>query len=204
MTPPDFDDLVGGERENGEADVDAERARLRAVHELLVAAGPPPELPPTLATPPGRRERPTVRLMPRRRLGAALLAAATLLLTTFGGGYLLGARDRGPSFREDFVLSMHGTGATPRAAASLVLGEIDEAGNWPMEMTVHGLPPLPPGEHYELMLTRNGKPVKSCGYFTVSGRTIVFLNAPYKLRQYDGWIVTREGEDEPLLRTEEI
>ena len=38
---PDFDELVG------ELEPE-EEARLRHVHELLVAAGPPPELPPAL------------------------------------------------------------------------------------------------------------------------------------------------------------
>ena len=37
---PPFDEIVDPD--------DPERARLEAVHELLVAAGPPPELPPAL------------------------------------------------------------------------------------------------------------------------------------------------------------
>ena len=177
-------------------------ARLRRAHEALLAAGPPAELPPDLATPPGRRERPAVRLMPRRRLGAALVLAAALALAGFGGGYLLGAGEE--AFPTDFVLVMHGTDRAPNAAASLAVGEIDEAGNWPMKMTVQGLPELARGARYELLLTKSGEPSVSCGTFIVSGKTLVFLNAPYRLRQYDGWVVTREGSQEILLRTDEI
>lgn len=198
MKGPEFDELL----EDAPA---GERERLRAVHELLVAAGPPPELPPSLAHAPGSAPAPRVRLLPRRRLGAALVLAAALALAAFGGGYLLAARS-GPDagFREDFALSMRGTDAAPGAVASLLVGEIDEAGNWPMEMTVQGLPALPQGQRYELLLTRDGRPAVSCGTFVVRGKTVAFLNAPYRLRDYDGWIVTREGDDRVLLRTPEI
>lgn len=194
MTPPTFEELVGDGDE-----------RLRRVHDLLVAAGPPPELPPSLAHAPGSAPAPAVRLMPRRRLGAALVLAAALALAAFGGGYLVAART-GPDagFQEDFSLTMQGTAAARGAAATLVVGELDAAGNWPMEMTISGLPTLPQGQRYELLLTRDGEPTVSCGTFVVDGETVVFLNAPYRLRAYDGWIVTREGDPQPLLRTAEI
>ena len=179
--------------------------RLVAVHEALLAAGPPPELPPSLAHAPGSAPAPRLRLMPRRRLGAALVLAAALALALFGAGYLVSART-GPDagFHEDFALTMQGTPAARGASATLLLGEIDEAGNWPMEMTVRGLADLPQGARYELLLTRDGRAVVSCGTFVVHGETIVFLNAPYRLRDYDGWIVAREGGGRPLLRTAEI
>jgi hypothetical protein len=188
----EIDDLVEGD------------ARLRRVHDALVAAGPPAELPPELATPPGRREKPAVRLMPRRRLGAALVLAAALALAGFGGGYLLGAGGDDQAFPTDFVLVMHGTDRAPNAIASLAVGELDEAGNWPMAMTLQGLPELPRGERYELLLTKSGEVSVSCGTFIVSGKTRVYLNAPYRLRDYDGWVVTREDSPEILLRTDEI
>jgi hypothetical protein len=143
--------------------------------------------------------------MPRRRLGAALVLAAALALALFGTGYLVSART-GPDagFDEDFALTMQGTPAARGATATLLVGQLDEAGNWPMEMTVRGLPQLPRGERYELLLTRDGRATVSCGTFVVDGETVVFLNAPYRLRDYDGWIVTREGEARPLLRTAEI
>jgi hypothetical protein len=194
MRPPELDELV--------PDGDD---RLRRVHELLVAAGPPPELPPALAHAPGSAPRPRLRLMPRRRLGATLVLAAALVLAAFGAGYLVSART-GPDtgFTEDFALVMRGTDAAPAASATIRVGELDPAGNWPMAMTVRGLPALPPGRRYELLLTRGGRPVVSCGTFVVRGDTVVFLNAPYRLRRYDGWVVTRAGDDRPLLRTDRI
>ncbi|MDQ4029431.1 MAG: hypothetical protein M3168_00140 [Actinomycetota bacterium] len=177
--------------------------RLRRAHEALLAAGAPPELPPNLATSPGRQEQPAVRLMPRRRLGAALVLAAALALAVFGGGYLVGAAGE-EEFATDFVLVMRGTERAPGAVASLVVGERDEAGNWPMEMTVRGLPGLPGHRRYELLLTKAGRPAVSCGTFVVDGKTVVYLNAPYRLRAYDGWVVTREDSREILLRTDEI
>ena len=203
MRPPDFDDLVGDV--SGE-----ERERLRRAHDLLVAAGAPPELPPSLAEAPGARgeatTRPTPRLFPRRRRAAALVLAAALLLAAFGAGYLIGDARTGPAaFPEDFRLTMRGTAAAPAALASLVVGEKDEAGNWPMAMTVYGLPELPEDERYELLLTRNGRPAVSCGTFLVEeGKTVVYLNAPYRFNRFDGWVVTREGGRTILLRTDEI
>ena len=193
MSDHELDELIAGD------------PRLRAAHEALLAAGPPPELPPSLEHAPGSAPSPRERLMPRRRLGAALVLAAAFALALFGAGYLVSART-GPDagFHEDFALTMQGTAAARGATATLLVGELDEAGNWPMEMTVRGLPQLPEGDRYELLLTKDGRATVSCGTFVVSGETVVFLNAPYRLRQYDGWIVTREGEGRPLLRTAEI
>lgn len=178
--------------------------RLRRAHEALLAAGPPPELPPELATPPGRRERPAVRLMPRRRLGAVLVLAGALALAAFGAGYLLGDDDEEQAFSPEFVLVMRGTERAPSAVASLAVGKQDEAGNWPMEMTVQGLPALAAGGRYELLLTKSGALAVSCGTFVVQGKTLVSLNAPYHLREYDGWVITREGSREILLRTDRV
>lgn len=196
---PDFDELVG-EVEPGE------RERLLRTHELLITAGPPPELSPALRLPPGGQRPAEVRTLPRRRLAASVVLAAALVLAAFGAGFLVGDRggDEG-SFAIDFVLSMQGTAAARSAVASLAVGDIDDDGNWPMAMTVRGLPPLPTGERYELLLTRDGRPAVSCGTFRIEDeKTVAYLNAPYKLRTYDGWVVTRENSDEILLRTEKI
>jgi hypothetical protein len=69
-----------------------------------------------------------------------------------------------------------------------------------MEMRISGLP----DGRYELVLTRDGKPVESCGLFLVRGRTVTLLNAPYRLLEYDGWAVTPPGSERILLRTDEI
>jgi hypothetical protein len=178
---PEFDDLVG-------ADVDPdERERLRRAHEALLVAGPPPELPQGLARP---RQH-------RRYARPALLAAATLVvLAAFLGGWLVGRAGQDP----DFTLVMVGTPAAVAAHADLDVYAIDDAGNWPMKMRVSGLA----DGRYELVLTRGGKPAASCGFFLVHGATLAWLNAPYKLRTYDGWAVIRPGSTRILLRTDEI
>lgn len=190
-TGPPFDELV----EAG----DPERARLEATHELLAAAGAPPELPPSLETAPPE-PRATVIALPRRRYTAiaAVAIAATVL---FGAGYAIGGR--GSPEQPVQTIAMTGpSGAT----ASIALLAADAAGNWPMRLEVSGLPRLPRGETYTLWLTRNGKLAESCGSFTVAaGTTKVPLNAPYRLREYDAWVVVRTGSTGPfLLRTSTI
>jgi hypothetical protein len=199
---PDFDELVGtdlGERE---------RARLRQVHDALVAAGPPPDLPPALAQPPRRYEAPVParsRGFPPRRLAAALVFAAALALAAFGAGYLVGDSPAPAAFPQDFTFVMYHPDSASPATASVVVGPIDDGGNWPMVMTVRNLEELPGDARYELRLTHDGEPAESCGTFRVSGdKTVVYLNAPYRLRDYDGWVVTREGRDDIILRTTEI
>jgi hypothetical protein len=199
---PDFDELVG--------DVDpGDRDRLRRAHEALVAAGAPPELPPALEQPPGRPYEPAIprlpRGYPRRRLVPALVLAAALAVAAFGVGYLVGDEPAPAAFPQDFGFVMQGIGAAEGASASVVVGPLDEGGNWPMKMTVRDLAQLPAGQRYELRLTKHGDLSDSCGTFQVAGdKTVVYLNAPYKLRQYDGWVVTRAGGEKILLRTEEI
>jgi hypothetical protein len=189
--PPDFDELVG-------EDVPAEeRERLRGVHDLLVAAGPPAELSPALERAPSVGG--AVHVLPRRRRGAVLLLAAALAAAAFGGGFLTGAVTRGGGQKSAVVvIPMHGTRAAPNALASISLQEVDKAGNWPMRFTVQGLPKLSGGGYYELYLTRHGRIAATCGTFNVhGGRTTVRLNAPYRLRGFDGWVVTRHLPGRP-------
>jgi len=98
---------------------------------------------------------------------------------------------------------MVGVGEGRDASASIDLLPEDDAGNWPMDVHVSGLEPNARGDDwYELWLTKGGKPIASCGRFTVdSAETTVRLSIPYRLRGYDGWIVTRRGSDEALLST---
>jgi len=179
---PDFDELIGNGVEPGE------RGRLRRAHEALLVAGPPPQLPPGLAQPPPVARHPRTVLL----LAAALAVAAAFL----GGWFAGGAGGEDP----DFSLAMQGTGAARAASAKLDVYPIDEAGNWPMKMRISGLP----DGRYELVLTRAGKPAVSCGRFRVQGSTLAWLNAPYKLRAFDGWAVIRPGSSRILLRTDEI
>lgn len=141
--------------------------------------------------------------MPRGRLGAALaLAASTAAAVAFAVGYSVG---RGPGFQTAFSQTMHGVGRLARASAWIGVGHRDASGNWPLEMTVRGLPRLPANAWYELYLTKRGKPDVLCGSFRTgaSAVTRVRLNAPSDLDEYTGWIVTagRPGPGRPVLLT---
>lgn len=182
--PPNLDDLVG-------SDLDPrERARLERVHDLLLAAGPPPE----------PLEAPVV-LHPSRRRGALLALAAALAVAAFALGAALVDGTSGRTV--DFTETMSGTAAAADATASLAVFEIDEAGNWPMELTVSGLPPAPSGRPFELWLTRDGELAALCGGFFTSaaGDASVPINAPYRFDEFDGWVVVEEGSETPLLTT---
>ena len=194
---PDFDELVG-------ADVEPdERARLHRVHTLLVEAGPPAELPPELEA------GPTLAMTIGRKRGSGihrrplLIAAAICLLAlAFLGGYLAG--NGGGSAASWKTLALAGTQSAPAALASLRIEPVDTAGNWPMELTVTGLPKLPAHAYYAVYLVRNGKPWAPCGAFLVDGTkraTTVTLNAPYRFKRGDTWIVTRQapGQHTPGL-----
>ena len=192
--PPDLDELIGDDV------APAERERLRRVHELLLQAGPPPELPPALEL---IEEEPdnVYPLFPKRRWAAAVAVAAALVALAFGGGYLVGHRNDEPTAER--IITMAAVDESSAARASLALFPIDDGGNWPMELTVRSLAALPAGKTYSLWLTKKGKPAVSCGEFVVAGdKTVVPLNAPYKLKQFDGWIVTRTGSDEAVLTTQ--
>jgi hypothetical protein len=68
-----------------------------------------------------------------------------------------------------------------------------------MELRVSGLQP----GRYELWLTRQGKLAEPCGAFAIAaGETTVPLNAPYVLRDFDGWVVVPSGGAAPVLTTE--
>lgn len=182
--PPNLDELVG-------SDLDPqERARLERVHDLLIAAGPPPE---PLEAP--------VSLQPARRRGALLALAAAIAVAAFALGAALVDGSSGRSV--DFTETMAGTAAAAEATASLAVFEIDEAGNWPMELTVAGLPPSASGRPFELWLTRDGELAALCGgFFTnADGWATVPMNAPYRFDDFDGWVVVEEGSETPLLTT---
>jgi len=188
---PDFDELVGTDLEPGE------RARLVRVHELLVAAGPPPE-PPSSVAPPAPEP---VRLRPRRRRVALVALAAAFGLAAFVAGFLTGNGEGGSGTFK--VVDMTGTVKAPDASASIEIFDADTAGNWPMEISVQGLGPSASGRPYELWLTRSGNLVVLCGSFLTEpdGTTVVPMNAPYKLKDFDGWVVVEEGTTAPVLET---
>jgi hypothetical protein len=185
---PDFDELVG-------PDVEAEdHERLRRVHDLLLQAGPPAELSPEIESGPTLGM--TLGRAPRklRRSVALLAAAVAVVAVAFLAGYLTG-NGNGNGHTSGHTLSLVGTKAAPGALASLHVDPVDPAGNWPMQLSVTGLPKLPPRGYYTVYLMRNGKPYAPCGTFMVAGKaqdTFVSLNAPYDVRDGDIWVVTKQ------------
>lgn len=184
--PPDFDQLVG-------SDVDgAERARLRNVHALLVEAGPPPEISPSMAAGPTLGMTMSRQRKPARRRAMLLAATVAVLAAVFLAGYVTGNGGGGTASAE--IMKLGGTQAAPAALASLQIKPEDSAGNWPMRLSVTGLPRLKEGSFYEVYLMRDGRPYAPCGSFKVSTKaaTVVDLNAPYHLEHGDSWVVTRQ------------
>jgi hypothetical protein len=182
--PPEFDEVVGAEVGA------AERARLQRVHNLLVAAGPPPELSPELEA------GPTLAMTLGRKPGRArrrvmlLAAAVVVLLLAFLGGYLAG--NRGGGLASQTSLRLTGTKAAPNALASLRILPVDSSGNWPMRLSATGLPKLGHKWYYEVFLVRDGKIYAPCGSFVSTGTVDVTLNAPYRLKPHDTWVVTKQ------------
>jgi hypothetical protein len=103
---------------------------------------------------------------------------------------------------------MRGTAIASNASAVIRIGNDDSNGNWPLKVEVHGLKQLPEGQFYEMYLTRHGKRIATCGTFRLTSGDSVRLNAPYNLRSYTGWVVTREGHGSSthpvVLRTNRI
>lgn len=171
----------------------SERARLERVHELLLEAGPPAALPSRLEHPPAQ----VIPFRSRRRTGlVALLAAAILVAAAFAGGYFTG-RGGGMHVVREVSLQSSGGGAF----ASLDVGRRYESGNWPIEMTVKGLPEQANAKaYYLLLLWRNGKPAGVCGAFRVSGdQTKLHFDVPYAITPSTRWVVTaiEPGEHYP-------
>jgi hypothetical protein len=178
----------------------AERQRLRAVHELLVAAGPPPELPAALAQlKPDVNDADVIPLRAARirRRGAAVLVLAATITAAAVGGYAIGDNQGG--FHTVRVVSMQGHDSF----ASIRVGASDGNGNWPLQLSVNGLPTLTGERYYELMLTSDGKPTYPCGRFMMAGNaTTLDFSVPYKVTRASKWVVMvltqRPGQRHPF------
>jgi hypothetical protein len=192
VQPPNFDELIGDDLDPRERD------RLHRVHELLVVAGPPPDFTAEHDVPGATA---TVHVLPRRSRGALALLAAAIAVLVFALGYLSGTRSDDPGTFE--VVGMTGVGTAQDASARLEIFDVDEFGNWPMLLEARGLRPLPSGRLYELWLTKDGRLAEPCGRFAAEkdGVTVIPLNAPYRLAEYDDWVVVKQGSDAPLLTT---
>ena len=185
---PDFTNLVGDEGSPEELD------RLRRVHDLLIAAGPPPELSPSMAHAPDVEESKVVAIG-RRRPTTMIAIAAALAVVTFLVGYAVADKRTGFSSKGPPV-AMHGIGLAHSAHADIAIGSHDVGGNYPLQMTVQGLKPLPKGGWYELLLSKHGKPTLPCGTFAMGGQPLTIrLSVPYDLSEFgklfDGWVVVK-------------
>lgn len=190
---PNLNDLIGDEATG------AEREQLQNVHEMLLEAGPPPELSDTLEAGPtlGMTLAQQQRQRKVKRRAMILLAAAIAVFAIFIAGYA--SRSTGGGGRQAVITQqLKGTSLVPQAQGTLQVWNSQDAGtNWPMTLTVVGLPTLAPHNYYEVYLVRNGKPWGSCGTFRPAGSTespvTVTLTAPYTLHSGDTWVVTRPG-----------
>jgi hypothetical protein len=182
---------------------DVDDRRIERVEQLLRSAGPAPELPPGLAEPPRvdepERERPRAR---KSWLAVGFATAATAAAIAFTVGYALG--DRSDSLQTVAEIAMHGVAPAAAASAELDVGKPDADGNVPIEMRVRGLPALPQGGWYDLLLSKEGRPTVSCGTFNAGhGTTTVLFTVGYALREwrdeglYDGWVVTSHVPGKP-------
>jgi hypothetical protein len=186
----DFDELIG-------ADVAGEeRERLRGVHELLVEAGPPPELPASLQHVPRPGEVRRLRKLSVQRKIALVAAALIVLVVTFTAGFATGHTNTAQPLA---TLHLSGTKAAPHAQGTLDVSS-PVSGNWPMTLSVSGLPKVAAPDYYYVWLVRKGKPLAPCGEFVVakpSDSLTLTLSAPYKLQRGDTWIVTRKAYNQP-------
>ena len=90
---------------------------------------------------------------------------------------------------------MHGASGQPAESHGVIrIADKDSVGNWPMLVEVSGLAEQTQrAAYYELWLTHNGKAVAPCGSFRVHGKTTrVRLSVPYTLKNFDGWVVTKQ------------
>ncbi len=72
-----------------------------------------------------------------------------------------------------------------------------------MELATEALEPPPSGRLYQLWLTKDGELAALCGSFLAEtdGTTVVPLNAPWRLTEFDGWVVVEQGSENPVLTT---
>lgn len=187
---PDFDELIGAETSG------AERERLRRAHELLLQAGPPPELTPQLRKAPGFGVTQMAERHVVKRRALLLLAATLSVAAVFAAGYAVADHRGGGSTTgaPAAVLSLKGTKEVPKGARATLEVWQSRGGNWPMTLSVIGLPKLPKHVYYEVYLVRHGRPWGQCGAFRItnpSQAVTLSFTAPYKLRKGDSWVVTR-------------
>jgi len=190
---PDLRELLGDDVSSTELE------RLERAHQALLGSSAPPEVPESLTAAVLATPSASVSRLRRRRVLAGLALAACIAGAAFGIGFW--AADRPSEFPTAEQITLTATQAAPPEAKMVIdVLPVDEAGNWPMKANVSGLPPLPPGGYYEVWLTSGSKLAASCGRFVVGtdGTAYdVWLNAPYKLKGFDRWVVTSSVPGQP-------
>jgi hypothetical protein len=187
----EFEDLVDLTGLNQE-----DESRLRRVHAMLIAAGPPAELPGDLSQPPAEVAGDGLVSLDahrRRRPIAAFLIAAAVAAACFTGGYVLANQAHSNRGAIHVVRVVPLQGVQQNSFASLRVGSSDANGNWPIQLTVNGLPQLQNQARYYLMVVQDGKPGPLCGTFEVAGHgpTTVSFSVAYKITPSTRWVVTR-------------
>src|SRR5262249_21293748 len=177
---PTLDELIGTDTTG------TERQRLQNVHELLLEAGPPPELSPELEKGPNLKMTVGRRRSVVKQRALVLLAASLAVLVVFLGGYAVANRGGGSAKAAVLTQTLHGTSLVPHAKGELEVWKSKDGKNWPMTLSVLGLPRLPRHSYYEVYLFRDGRLGGSCGTFRAGGpnKTVtVTLTSPYTLRK---------------------
>jgi hypothetical protein len=199
--PPDLRELV----EDWEDLPPAELERLRRADAALRSVrAPPAEVPARLTRSIAEVPVEQKPWTPRRLLPALALAAS------FAAGFLaFGLLSGGEDFDARYSVAMEPTKNARGAEALIRVGEREAGtGNWQLELEVSGLPKLAPGRYYYLWLAKDGEYAATCGSFSVGrGTTTVRMNVSYRLRDYDGWVITANPQGErspPWLLTAEV
>lgn len=202
MSERDVRDLVGDDVP------EAELTELARVDALLRSVPPPASEVPGTLTRAVTGPRPGSTGRRRGRLAAAVALAAALAALSFGVGTRLTG---GADFDARGTVPMEATDDARGASALIRLGPAQGGGNWELELETEGLPKLPEGGYYVLWLSKNGEYAATCGTFAVgSGTTTVRMNAPYRLADYDAWVVTavvpgqKDDAEPPWLLKAEI
>jgi hypothetical protein len=122
-------------------------------------------------------------------VGAGLALAAAIALFAFVGGYIAG-HERGNGTFQALQTVTLGRG---HARAVVEFGPADANGNTPMLVKVSGLRGLPRDDYYSLLMTKNGKPVVTCGTFNVKDQSSTTLRwtIAYDPAEFDGLQLAR-------------
>ena len=185
---PEFDELVGDARP-------AERSAARRAR--AADRGRPAARAPARAEESPRAAENVYPLFPRRYRAPRRLSPPLPRRPRSASATSSGARR--PT--QERIVGMAAAGGAATLARRWRSSTDDEAGNWPMELTVRGLPRC--GViGVRAVADEEGQARRPVRRLPVaSDTTEVPLNAPYRLKDYDGWVIVRTGTTTPVLTT---